>query len=138
MREQLAIQAMFDIARAHDRPSEPAPILENLAAYQQVPIEMMQRMLDALEADGLLQRSAGYPPAYLPGASLQRIRLLDILRSARRAEEDGYHDSLRSDAPVSALLGELDQDLAHRLGDTSLADLLKNPEDNASDEDSLV
>ena len=138
MREQLAIQAMFNIARAHDRPSEPAPILENLAAYQQVPIELMQRMLDALESDGLLQRSAGYPPAYLPGTSLQRIRLLDILRSARRAEEDGYHDSLRSDAPVSALLGGLDQDLASRLGDTSLADLLKNLEDSASDEDSLV
>jgi membrane protein len=138
MRDQLALQAMVNIARAHDQQSDLLPSLENLAACQQVPVEVLRRMLDALQGDGLIQQSAQDPPHYLPGASLQRIRLADILSSARRAEDDGRSERLHSDAVVDGLLRELEQDLDLRLGEESLAGLLQKFEDETKHEDSLV
>jgi hypothetical protein len=67
-------------------------------------------MLDALQSDGLIQLSSQNPPLYLPGASLQRIKLADILRSARAAEDDGQTDSCHSDTGVSKFLRELEQE----------------------------
>ncbi len=138
MRDQLALQAMVSIARAHDRQAGPKPSLENLAAYQQVPVDVLQRMLVALEADGLVQQSADDPPLYLPGSTLQRIRLVDILRSARQAEDQGHTDRFRSDAPVSALLLALEQSFESHLGDKTMADLLSDFEDETAHENSLV
>ena len=138
MRDQLALQAMYDIARAHDEPSAAAPTLEMLAASQQVPADLLRRMLDALETGGLLRRSAGDPAAYLPAYSLQRIRLLDVLRCARKAEDERHGDGFSSELPVTRLLHALDRELEIRLGEMSLADLIRNHEDESADEDRLV
>jgi DNA-binding IscR family transcriptional regulator len=138
MRDQLSLQAMFSIARAHDRPSEQAPDLETLAAYQHLPGDALRRMLDALQADGLLQQSADDPPRYLPGATLTKIRLVDILRSARQAEDEGHSDRFHCDAPVASLLAQLEQNFNSQLADQTLADLLQDFEDDKTDEDSLV
>ena len=138
MRDQLALQAMVNIARAHDRQSELFPSLENLAARQQVPVEVLRRILDALQGDGLIQQSKQDPPHYLPGASLQRIKLAEILRSARQAEDDGRSERLHSDAVVGRLLRQLERDLESHLGEDSLAELLQKFEDDAKHEDSLV
>ena len=136
MRDQLALQSMIGIARAHDQQSDLVPSLENLAAYQQVPVEILKRMLDALQAAGLIQQSTHNPPRYLPGLSLQRIKLLDILRSARAAEDEGQTDRFHCDARVSELLRSIDQQLESYMGSESLADLLRKFEDDH--EDSLV
>ncbi len=138
LRDQLALQAMVSIAQAHDRQSDLDPSLQNLAAYQQVPAIILERMLDALARDGLVTLSADNPPRYLPGASLQRIRLLDILRSARNAEDEGQSESLRSDADVSGLLQALEQQVDTRLGDQTLADFLQETEEGKPHEDSIV
>jgi len=138
MRDQLALQAMVSIARVHDRQSEFHPSLENLAACQQVPVEVLRRILDALQGDGLIQQSKQDPPHYLPGASLQRIKLAEILRCARQAEDDGRSQRLHSDAVVDRLLRELDEELESHLAEQSLAELLQKFEDDAKHEDSLV
>jgi membrane protein len=138
MRDQLALQAMVDIARAHDRQSTMLASLENLAISQQVPVDVLKRMLDALQADGWISQSAEETTHYLPAVSLQRIRLADILRSARLAEDDGQTGRFRSDAVVDRLLRELEQDLELRLGEETLADFLQKFEDYAKHEDSLV
>ena len=129
---------MVSIARAHDRAEELAPTLEKLAAYQQVPMTVLQRILNALQQDGLVQQAAGEPPRYLPGHSIERIRLVDILRSARAAEDEGHSNSFRSDAVVVDLLERLEQNLESGLGDENLAELLQNFEDKAGHEASLV
>jgi DNA-binding IscR family transcriptional regulator len=121
---------MVSIARAHDRQTDLEPSLENLAAYQQVPAVILERMLDALADDGLVKVTADKPPRYLPGASLQRIRLLDILRSARDAEDEGQSDSLRSDIVVTNLLHDMEQKLELQLEDKTLADFVQKPEDD--------
>ena len=138
LRDQLALQAMVNIALAFDRQTELVPDLKNLAAYQQVPATVLQRMLEALQREGLITQSSDSPPRYLPGAALQRILLIDILRCARRAEDDGQSDSLRSDLAVSQLLQSLEQQFEERLGDESLADFLKAMEKEKHDENSFV
>jgi membrane protein len=130
MRDQLALQSMIGIARSHDLQSDLVPSLENLAAYQQVPVEILKRMLDALQAAGLIQQSTHNPPHYLPGQSLQRIKLLDILRSARAAEDEGQTDRFHCDARVSELLRSIDQQLESTMGSETLADLLQKYEDH--------
>jgi DNA-binding IscR family transcriptional regulator len=95
-------------------------------------------MLDALQTDGWISQSAEDTTHYLPAVSLQRIRLADILRSARLAEDDGQTERFRSDAVVDSLLRELEQDLELRLGEATLADFLQKFEDDAKHEDSLV
>ena len=56
-----------------------------LAAYQQLPVQMCcRRMLNALQADGLVQQSADDPPRYLPGATLTSAFKL-VGYSAQRA-----------------------------------------------------
>ena len=138
LRDQLALQAMVSIARVHHGQSELIPSLENLAGYQQVPEDVLQRMLDALERDGLVQRSAQDPPRYLPGASLQRIKLADILRSARYAEDHGQSDSCCSDARVSEFLRAMEQEFESKLDQESLFEFIQEFEDESRNEDSLV
>ncbi len=138
MRDQLALQAMVDIARSHDRKTTRLPSLENLAYSQQVPADVLKRMLDALQSDQWISQSAEDTAHYLPAVSLQRIKLVDILRSARLAEDDGQSGHFRSDAVVDDLLREIEQDLELHLGETTLADLLEKFDDETRHENSLV
>jgi membrane protein len=137
LRDQLALQVMVSIARAFDQQTELVPDLEHLAADQQVPALLLERMLRALQDDGLLMQTADTPPRYIPGTALQRIRLVDILTSARSAEDDGKSDSLRSDAQVTRLLQSLQQQLEAHLGEETLADFLQKGADKQN-EDRLV
>ncbi len=125
MRERLALQAMVDIALVHDRQSSLPTDLDGLAARQQVPGDILARMLDALEADGLVVRSDEDPPRYLPAASLEKIRLSEIMQSARAAEDDGQAEGRGVDRDVADLLRGLEQSLESQLGDTSLADFVR-------------
>jgi membrane protein len=138
LREQLGLQVMVNIARAYDQQSDMLPTLENLAAYQRVPFELLSRMLKALEADGLVTQSADSPSLYLPGRALKRIKLAHILRSSRYAEDDSQSDGFRSDVPVSKLLENFEEEFESRLGEHNLAQFLDNFESSNSDEDSLV
>ena len=138
-REQLALQVMLNIALAHDRSTDMLPTIDNLANYQRVPVKALARMLDALEQDGLVCQSNDEVARYLPARSPARIQLVDILRSARAAEDNRQTMQLHSDAPVSRLLAQIEKDLEARLGNQTLAHFVQHasqPEKN--NENSLV
>ena len=138
MRYQLALQAMVSIAGAHNQNFEMETNAENLASYQQVPVDVLQRMLDALEEGHLVQKSANDPPQYLPGTSIQRIRMVDIFKCARDAEDDGQTEQFHSDVQVLELLEDLQQKIELHLGDKNLAEFLQNFETESSNENNLV
>jgi membrane protein len=138
MRYQLALQAMVSIARAHDQHFEMLTDAENLASYQQAPVDVLQRMLDALESDGLIQKSANNPPRYLPATSLQRIQMADILKCARDAEDDGQTKQFHSDNQVTQLLDGLQLTLESHLEDKTLAGFLQNFETESPNENNIV
>ena len=138
MRYQLATQAMVSIARAHDQNVEMATNAESLAGYQQVPVDVLQRMLDALESSQLIQKSANDPPRYLPATSIKKIRMVEILKCARDAEDEGQSEQFHSDPQVLELLENLQQTIESHLADKTLADFLENFETEPPNENNLV
>jgi len=128
MREQVVLQLMVSIGRYYDARSDLPTTIDNLANYQQVPVEMIGRMLDALEQDELVRRSSDIPPCYLPARSINRISLNEILRSSREAESADHVDVFVCDAPVSSLLNHVDERYTLVLGDRTLADFLGKEE----------
>jgi len=125
MREQLALQAMRNIALCYDQQSEMSPTVGNLAHYQKVPVDTLVRMLAALEQDGLVCQSNDETSHYLPSRSLSQITLLDILHSARDADANSQIMQFHSDEPVSKLLKQIENDLETRLGQQTLSELIK-------------
>jgi membrane protein len=126
MREQLALQVMRNIALCYDQQSEMSPTIDNLANYQQVPVETLMRMLGALEQDGLVRQSNDETAQYLPSRSLSQIKLHDVLRSSRDAEDESQTMQLRSDESVSQLLKQIESDFEARLGQQTLADFIQS------------
>ena len=125
MREQMVLQLMVNIGRYYDTRSDLTTTVDDMANYQQAPVEMIGRMLDALEQDGLVRRSSDVPPCYLPARSINRISLNEILRSSRDAESADHIDVFVCDAPVSGLLNQIDERFSFVLGDQTLADFLE-------------
>ena len=138
MREQLSLQAMVDIARAHELEPERDSSVDALARSQQVPSLALQRMLDALEGGGLVVRTASSPPRYLPGSAAHNILIADILRCARLAGEDEKPENFYTDAQVSALLDDLEGSLEKFLGERRLDELVGRPEEETTNETGLV
>ena len=133
MHEQLILQLMVNIGRSYDQQSEMPATIDNLANYQQVPVEIIGRMLTVLEDDGLILPSSDDNPRYLPARSLNRISLIDILRSSRMAEEGNQRSSLCCDPAVAKLMRDIESEYENRLGEQSLADFLDaNPEPEIS------
>jgi membrane protein len=125
MREQLALQVMRNIALCYDQQSDMSPTIDNLANYQQVPVETLMRMLDALEQDGLVIQSNDEIVQFLPSRSLNQIKLLDVFRSSRYAEDESQTMQLRSDKSVSLLLRQIESDVENRLAHQTLLDFIQ-------------
>ena len=126
MREQLALQVMRNIALCYDQQSEMSPTVDNLASYQQVPVETLMRILSALEQDGLVRLSNDEAAQYMPSRSLSQIKLLDILHSSRYAEDENQTIQLRSDDAVTQLLTQIESDFETRLGQQTLSDFIQS------------
>jgi DNA-binding IscR family transcriptional regulator len=116
---------MRNIALCYDQQSDMTPTIDNLANYQQVPVETLVRMLDALEQDGLVRQSNDEVVQYLPSRSLNQIKLLDVFRSSRDAEDESQTMQLRSDQPVSYLLRQIESDVETRLAHQTLLDFIQ-------------
>lgn len=129
MREQLVFQLMVNIARHHDRETTLSTTIDNLARYQRVPVEVIRRMISSLEADGLITSSKARSRHYSPARPTEEIRLVDILRSARRAEDNRQRDSLYCEPAVAAILEKMNDEYDCWLGEQTLAEFIKqNPE----------
>ena len=128
MREQLIFQLMVNIARHHHRQSPVSTTVDNLARYQRVPIEVIRRMIHCLKEDGLIMSSNDRPRRYFPARSADDIRLVEILRSARRAEDNRQRGSLYCEPAVASLLEKMDSEYQSWLGEQTLAEFIKaNP-----------
>ena len=124
IREQLALQLMVGIGRPHDQQLNIESSIENLASYLQVPMEILRRVLDALEADDLVCRSNDDSSRYQPARATNRIRLIDILRSSRRAEAADPGSNFYCDESILKLLDDIESSYESVLGERTLAELL--------------
>ena len=126
MREQLALQAMVDIGRAFRRAERQPTNIDELAQKQQVPTELLKRMLDALIEKGFLIQSSESPPDYLPACSLDQITLSDILQCARSAEDGKRRDFFAIEDSVASLLRHVNDQINKAVDEQTLDDFLLN------------
>jgi len=138
MREQLALQLMLNIARWPDQQSNMRSTIENLARQQQMPVEILRRILNALEGDDLLRRSGDDPQNYVMARSVSRIRLFDILTSVRGAEGTDPGKGFYCDKSVLNLLKDIESSYKSVLGELTLAELLAQNTGGNTNENSLV
>ena len=126
MRDQLACQLMVSIARSYDQSSTQETTVDHLSRQQRVPVEVVMRMIERLEADGLIRSTKDRPKRYLPVRGAETIRLADIIRSAGRAQDKQQHNSLYCDPAVVSLMKNIEAARESSLADRTLADLIND------------
>jgi membrane protein len=124
VREKLALLIAYRIAERFYR-NGPGWTADALAQRLGAPMDATEAVLAALESHGLLVRTAGEPPTFLPGRPLETTLVADVLHAARVADETSYlnPDKLPHEAPVDAILNEIRDAASAALQGRTLKDL---------------
>jgi membrane protein len=124
LRQRVALQSMLNIARDY----ESGDIRWNGASLSRklnIPQEVVELLLQDIVAAGLLvQTSAGQNPCYLPGRSIDRILLTDIVEAVSVAGQNYGNDHLW-DTVVLELSGLVDLGVREQLQGGTLAELVR-------------
>jgi membrane protein len=125
MRERVALMLMYLVGKTH-QDGGPAWTFSSLTQRLDVPSYALQMVLDALEHDGLLVRTGGDPPAYLPSRDIGSIRLEELLHTVRAAGEDRYlvPDAVPVPAEIESILSRVNLAIDEQVRDVTLRDLL--------------
>ena len=125
MRERLALSVMSLVARDFVSRRARPPSLPSLARLLGVPMHTLRTVLDALEGERLVTRTAGEPPSYLPARDPGSITLVEIMASVRAAGEARFlsPDHLPVAPAVESVLGRIDDATRTALGPLTLRDL---------------
>ena len=137
MRENLAFQLMLEIGLQYSLPDGFVPTRKNLAARLKIPQVMTVGMLNNLESFGLIARSAEIESRYLLLQDSEKIKLIDILRAARNADDKGLQNQLQKAAVVSQLQLDIERSLQQLLAEKTLKDLILQSRDPVN-ENSIV
>jgi membrane protein len=124
MKEKLALLVAYVIGDNYYR-GRPAWTAEGLAQRLRVPKGAMESVVQALEQRGLLIRTGGEPPSYLPARPLETTEVKDVLDAIRGADEQAHLNLQRlpAEPAVEQLLDRLDRTTAEVLGGHTLKEL---------------
>jgi membrane protein len=133
MRERVSLAVMSLVAAHHRRGGAPWTA-ERLSGVLNVPMHAVAPVLDALEAGGVLVRTAGDPPGYLPSRSLSAVSVAEVLRTVRSASEEGALQPSGLPLPpvIEAVLERLDRNLEAGLEGLTLEGLAADEQDATS------
>ena len=138
LRDRLALQLMLNIGRSQDPRAKIVSSIEGLASCQQIPVDIVRRLLDALEAQNLVRRSDDDAQLYLPARPLNRILLIDILQGSYDTEDAKPGTRVYCDAVISKLVDDIQASYSSILGESTLTELLAQYAEDYSDENSVV
>jgi membrane protein len=130
-RERLALSVMLLVGRDFEKPGHGWRIA-SLAARNRVPRHLLDPIVTALMAGGLLARTS--ENRLIPGRDdLRRIPVTDILAAVRSSESDSHHQSDDEwDPTVAGVADEVERAIRDVLGDRTLADLVEADADPRS------
>ena len=128
VREKLALLCAYLISRSYYTNGE-AWTVEGLAQHLRVPGEATESILHSLEQEGLIVRTGGEPPSFIPGRPPESTAVKDVLDAVRTAHEKDHiePDGLPSEEAVERLLARLDQAVHEALDGHTLKDLAGEP-----------
>jgi membrane protein len=124
MRENLALQLMLEIGRAHYFDNDFIPSRVALYERLKIPESMIDRMLSSLQQCGLIILSSEPDEYYLPSRSIEQISLADIVKAARMAEDNEMIPHLKLDPTIDQVQHNIEISLQQSLLDQSLKDLV--------------
>jgi membrane protein len=121
-RERLALSVMLFVGQDFEKPGHGWRI-ESLASRLRVPRHLIDPIVTALTAGGLLARTN--ENRLIPARDLRRIPIVEILAAVRSAERDAHHETDDEWSPtVASIADQLDTAIRGTLGDRTLADLV--------------
>jgi membrane protein len=130
LRENLGLQLMLNIGRAHYQPQSDAARESSLIDALKIPEALVKRMLHSLRQQGLVVPAGDDGSLYLPARAIDKISLLEILQAARRAEDNELSGLMVADAAVKDIQQRIDNNLQQVLAEQTLQDLVKAETNN--------
>ncbi len=122
MRENLALQLMLEIGRAHYGQKDFFPTKAALYQRLNIPQAMINRMLSNLQECGLIAVTCEPDEHYVPAKSIEQIPVSQIITAARTADDEGMSKQMK----LARVIGDVQQTINQNLVDTLQEQTLKD------------
>ena len=126
LREKIGLLLMLRVGQSFHSDSRKLT-KQQLSKSLDIAAEALALVISPLEKHGLLAESCDRHRVYMPGKSMDRIMVRDILDAVRSAQESTYlnPDNVASDKSVDTLLHDINASVDNVIGDMSLLDLVE-------------
>lgn len=121
--ESLALVIMEEVSRRYDRSEKPIT-QQKLEELLPVPPVLTREVSDKLLRQSILIVAGGNGDELVPGTSLDKISVLDVVKAVR-ADEEKLADRLKYNANLSNLQDTVDQVLKSQLQEVTLQQLVR-------------
>jgi membrane protein len=127
LREKIGLLVMLRVGQSFHQDSEKLT-KQQLGKTLDIAAEALTLVIKPLEDHGLLTESCDKSRVYLPGKSLERIKISEIWDAVRSAQESTHlnPDNVASDETVDGLLQNINESIYNSLDDMSLLDLVES------------
>ena len=126
LREQIGLLIMLRVGQSFHRDSDKLT-KQQLSKNLDIAAEALSLVIRPLEKHGLLTESCDKHRVYLPGKSLEHIKIREIWDAVRSAQESTHlnPDNVASDESVDQLLQNINESVNNALEDMTLLDLVE-------------
>jgi membrane protein len=94
VQEKIGLLLVYLIGRSHYR-DDPPWTAEDLARHMTMPVDVVTSVLESLEKSGMIAASGRRESVYLPAKPFEELRIGQVLRAVRTAEEGTYLNAER-------------------------------------------
>ena len=126
LREKIGLLLMLRVGQSFHHDGDKLT-KQQLSKNLDIASEALSLIIQPLEQHGLLTESCDKKSVYLPGKSLEHIKILEILQAVRSAQESTHlnPDNVASDESVDNLLQNINESISNSIGDMTLLDLVE-------------
>lgn len=127
LREKIGLLVMLRVGQSFHRDNKKLT-KKQLSKNLDMAAEALALVIRPLEEHGLLTESCDKHRVYLPGKSLEHIKIREIWDAVRSAQESTHlnPDNVASDESVESLLQNINESVYNSLDDMSLLDLVES------------
>jgi membrane protein len=130
LREKIGLLLMLRIGQSFHHDGEKLT-QQQLSRNLDIAAEALSLVIKPLKENGLITESCDRKRVFMPGRSLEHIRIGEILDTVRSAQESTHlkPDNVASDASVDNLLLSINESVNSTIGDMTLLDLVERSAD---------
>lgn len=127
LKERLSLAIMLHVARNFYQDNTPALTGKQLASRLNIPSDIIEQVLKALEDQSLISQTNDKVARYLPAKPLDEVSVADVLHAIRHANEDRHLNPamLPSDKDVDAVFDQMNITLNDAFAGQSIKQLIK-------------